>query len=76
MAKEFRFCKDCPFLVLRTYYLKTEKVNGYCSMIRKKRNGDDDCTAGEGGNVSLHRGNVSLHPQQLDINFPEKSGTL
>lgn len=69
MAKEFSLCKDCPFLELRTYYLKTEKVNGYCSMMKKKRGGDDDCTAGEGGNVSLH-------PQQLDINFPEKSGTL
>ena len=47
---ELRFCKDCPYLELRTYYLHTEKVNGFCSMMKKKRNGNDVC---EGCNFSL-----------------------
>lgn len=50
---EFRFCKDCFLLELRTYYLKTEKVNGYCSMMKKKRNGNDVCNE-EGSNEKLH----------------------
>lgn len=54
MAKELSFCKDCFLLELRTYYLKTEKVSGYCARLQQRRNGNDDCTAGEGGNEKLH----------------------
>lgn len=52
MAKEFSLCKDCPFLELRTYYLKTEKVSGYCARLQQRRNGNDVC--------AMPRGNETL----------------
>lgn len=48
---ENKFCKDCFLLELRTYYLKTEKVSGYCARLQQRKNGNDVC---EGGNEKLH----------------------
>jgi len=50
-----KFCKDCFLLELRTYYLKNEKVTGYCSKLQKRKNGNDVCSM-PGGNETLHRG--------------------
>lgn len=47
-----KICKDCFLLELRTYYLHTEKVTGYCSMMKKRRNGNDVC--------AMPRGNETL----------------
>ena len=44
MAKALRLCKDCFLLELRTYYLKTEKVSGYCARLQKRKNGNDVCS--------------------------------
>lgn len=43
MEERKKICKDCLSLELRTYYLKTEKVSGYCAKLHQRRNGNDVC---------------------------------
>lgn len=54
MEARKKICKDCFLLELRTYYLKTEKVSGYCAKLQKRKNGNDVC--------DTPRCNETLHP--------------
>ena len=63
MEAREKFCKDCLSLELRTFYLKTEKVSGYCAKLQKRKNGNDVCSM-PGSNETLQGGNEKLQPPQ------------
>jgi len=75
MEARKKICKDCFLLELRTFYLKTEKVTGYCSKLHQRRNGNDTCDE-EGSNERKIRpfphlwGISTLHPPDNETLHP------